>query len=61
MKMPKLIPGKMNVILTKVAAGHAEGAKPYVYKPKSSVTVKKVSPVIRRDFSIGLVGLKERG
>ena len=60
MKMPKLIPGKMNILLTKIEAGYADGAKPYVYRPKASVQVKKASPVIRRDFVIGLVGLKER-
>jgi len=34
MKTPKLIPGKMNAILTVVPAGYADGAKPY--KPKQS-------------------------
>ena len=57
----RLTPGKMNVLLTKIEAGYADGAKPYVYRPKATVQVKKTSPVIRRDFTIGLVGLKVKG
>lgn len=60
MRTPKLIAGKMNVLLTKIEAGYADGAKPYVYKPKASVQVKKASPVIRK-FNIALVGLKVKG
>jgi len=60
MKTPKLIAGKMNVLLTKIEAGYADGAKPYVYRPKDAVQVKKASPVIRK-FNIALVGLKVKG
>ena len=48
MKTVKLIPGKMNALLTIVPAGYAEGAKPKAYKKGPAFQTRTV--LRKREF-----------